>query len=285
MLRRGRVGQGVAVGVREEHPHRALPGLLVVGDGPDGERAATEGGAGSRRRAVGRALAGGRPRAVGLLSRDGADPHLVRRASLEVGEVDARRRGRQVLGLLVVVVGDGVVRPGGGVLTLGGLPAVLHVVGGDGQAVGGRRPRRIQCGVRGCAERGAGNRRRRRSGLHVGHLDEDLDGRGVAVDRVVHLASVELREYHARRIVFDLPVGIVRLVVDRRARLHADLARGRVDDEQSGVGGVTRQRVGQRDAVVRRASHRVADGRARCGPLGNLARGLRGDRNVRAAGD
>ena len=280
VLGRGRVGQGVAVGVGEEHTHRALPGLLVVGDGANGERAAAEGGARGGRRAVSGALAGVGPRPLALLAADGPDLRLVGGARLEVGEVE-RRGGRAERA--------GVSRPRGGFLALGGLLAVLRLVAGDGQVVRvGRRPRHVERRVRGLAERGARHLRRGGlGGVDVRHLDENLDGGVVAVDGVGHLAAVELAEHRARvgRPVLDLPMRVVRLVVDRRAGRHADLAGRRVDGEEARVLGLARQRVGQRDAVVRRPRHGSADGRAGRRVLGDAPRGLRGDADSYGAGD
>ena len=119
---------------------------------------------------VGAPLTDSRPRPLALQAGERAHLHLVDRAELEVREVDAGRRRGQGAGLLVVGVGSGVVGPGGGFLTRGGLLAVLGVVAGDGQAVGGRgRPCHVQRRIHRHVGRRAGHRWRvRRACLHVG---------------------------------------------------------------------------------------------------------------------
>ena len=106
----------------------------------------------------------------------------------------------------------------------------------------------------------------------------------MTVDRVLHVAPVELAD-HLAVPGLGLPVAVVGLVVQRRALLDADLPRGRVDDEQSRVRRVARQRVAQRLAVVRRPGHRVAHRRARRRVLGNAPARLRGDADGRRARD
>ena len=106
----------------------------------------------------------------------------------------------------------------------------------------------------------------------------------MAVNRVVHLATVELGK-HLALPVLDLPVVIIRIVVDYRALLHADLPAGRVDDEQPRVRGVALQRVAQRHAVVWRTSHRIAHSRPGGGELGDGAAHLRSDADGSGSGD
>ena len=279
MLRGGRVGQRVAVGVREVRPAAERLRFVPVERAAPPKRAAEEGDARGGRRAVRPTRPGVRPRAGALVAAHGPHLRLVGGARLEVREVEGcgRRAERAAV--------CGPLR--------GALLAVLRLVAGDGRAVrGGGRPRHVERRVRLPAELSASERRRGGlAGRDIRDPEEDLDGGVVAVDGVVHLAAVELREYHARRIVFNLPVGIVRLVVDARACRDADLARGRVDDEQARAGRVARQRVAQRviglgvAVVVRRPRHRGADGRAGGRVLGDGAARLRGDGDVRAAGD
>ena len=136
MLRGGRVGQRVAVRVREEHPQRSLAGLVVIGDAADRKRAAEKARAGRRRRPVGRALPGVRPRAVAILAGDGEHLRLVGRPRLQVRQVECGGGSPQR---------PAVGRPPCGVDTRRGLLAVLRLVTGDGHAVGVRhRPRHVQ---------------------------------------------------------------------------------------------------------------------------------------------
>ena len=74
---------------------------------------------------------------------------------------------------------------------------------------------------------GVGDRHRRAGGLFgldVGDDDADVDCGRIPIDRVFHLAAVELGD-HLALPGFRLPVAVVRLVIQRRALLDADLSR------------------------------------------------------------
>ena len=254
VCRRGPGAQRVAVCVLKEVRNRSgstgtPPGdRQVIGDPPV-----------SSRRRVGLAGADVRPRAFALVLAHGPHLHLVDRAGVQVRQVQAPRRGVQ----RAAVRG-----PLGGALL-----AVLRPIAGYGvDAIGGSRPGHVQRRFRRLAELGA--RGRRRAGLarrgHVIHREEYGDERGMSIDRVVHLAPVELG-MHLALPVLDFPVGIIRLIVQRRALPETDLAAGRVDDEFAGVGRLALQGVGERLAVVRGSSHRTAHQRSAGGVLGHAS--------------
>ena len=227
VLRGGGVGQGVAVSVGEEGPTSKRRCLVPREAAANTKLAAAEEDAGSRRRAVGQPGPAVRPGAGAIQVGHGPHPCLVGGPGLEVGEVDAGRRRRERARDHLVCVGGGVVGPGRGVRTLGGLLAVLDVVAGDGRAAvdGGGGPRHVEGRCGRFAELRAGERRRGGlGGAHVGHIDGDGDlGVLVPVHDPVHPAGVGARG----------------LVVQRRAFRHADLAGGVVDGEGAGVRRIT----------------------------------------------
>ena len=188
------------------------------------------GNCGTVRRPVGRALAGVRPRALGLLAGYGAHLRLVGRARRQVRQVGGRcRRGQQAYlgGRVVGVFGiiEFVQRPGVFRSAPGHLDAVLHLVAGDGQAVGlGGGPGHVQGRGRRLAERRARHGwRSGHGGLHVGHVDREVDSGlfGRAREGVVYPAAVGVDQISCAVFAFIVQDGFG---PDQAPRLDAELA-------------------------------------------------------------
>ena len=201
IVRRGGEPQGVAVLISAVSRQPALTDIVKVGMScldkkHIGIRHVVEHGS-----IVGRALAGVRPGALGLRSA-GYGPHLrlVGRARRQARHADGRcRRGQQadLGGRVVGVAGivEFVQRPGVYRSASGHLDAVLHLVAGDGQAVGrGGGPGHVQGRGGRLAELRAGHGRRSgQGGLDVGHVDGHTGRRRLALHRPVHIAGVGAR--------------------------------------------------------------------------------------------
>ena len=253
ILRGSGIGQRVSIRVSEVVGERILDsGDRVHGQSTDVQEEDPV----PRWRLVGRALSGVRPGAFALLAREGAHLGLVGRPWRQVRQVDAGGGRGQGRGRVTVRVFDGVVRPCVGGFALGDLHAVLGLVPGDGQAVGGGgSPGHVQRRVRRLAELRARQRRRAgNDGLEVGDVDGEVRDGGLALNGPVHLALV----------------GVLGLVIESGPLLHGDLA-GRTVDLEVGRRRA-RQRVGVYLIVIRlgrlHPGHRRADVRAGWGALG-----------------